>query len=135
MIAPQLVGSLSISHEKIKLDDIGRPDESLAVEIFGFLFATSKEENLQKGTILSLSIQKGQLTNVCYQPRYSANVEVKHLPLDELEMASLRGTIQRTSLIILVLLMMELVILILRIILSWDPFRKPVHFLLVVLIV
>ncbi|KAI3923305.1 hypothetical protein MKW98_026898 [Papaver atlanticum] len=96
MIAPQLVGSLSISREKIKLDATGRPDESLAVEIVGLLLATSKEENLQKGTMLSLVIQKGQLkANVFYQPRYSANVEVKHLPLDELELASLRGTIQR----------------------------------------
>ncbi|KAI3848153.1 hypothetical protein MKX03_015643 [Papaver bracteatum] len=76
MIAPQLVGSLSISHEKIKLDATGRPDESLAVEIVGPLLATSKEENLQKGTMLSL---------------------VKHLPLDELELASLRGTIQRAE--------------------------------------
>ncbi|KAI3996165.1 hypothetical protein MKX01_022659 [Papaver californicum] len=98
MIAPQLVGSLSISHEKIKLDATGRPDESLTVEIVGPLLATSKEENLQKGTMLSLAIQKGQLkANVCYQPQYSANVEVKHLPLDELELASLRGTIQRAE--------------------------------------
>ncbi|RZC59956.1 hypothetical protein C5167_021709 [Papaver somniferum] len=64
MIAPQLVGSLSISHEKIK----------------------------------SAAIQKGQLkANVCYQPQYSANVEVKHLPLDVLELASLRGTIQKIA--------------------------------------
>ncbi|OUZ99695.1 Protein of unknown function DUF490 [Macleaya cordata] len=98
MIAPQLVGSLSISHENIKLDATGRPDESLAVEIVGPLFATTMEEESQKRTMLSLSLQKGQLrANVLYQPQYSANLEVRQLPLDELELASLRGTIQRAE--------------------------------------
>ncbi|KAF9613143.1 hypothetical protein IFM89_005714 [Coptis chinensis] len=98
MLAPQLVGSLSISHESIKLDAMGRPDESLALEVVGPLRPT-KDQNLQNKTMLSFSLQKGQLkANICYQPQCSANIEVRHLPLDELELASLRGTIQRAEL-------------------------------------
>lgn len=98
MLAPQLVGSLSVSHDNIKLDATGRTDESLAVEIVGPLQA-GIDQNLQNRTSLSLSLQKGQLkANICYQPQHSANVEVRNLPLDELELASLRGTIQRAEL-------------------------------------
>lgn len=97
-LAPQLVGSLSISHENVKLDATGRPDESLAVEIVGPLQA-GIDQNLQNRTSLSFSLQKGQLkANICYQPQHSANIEVRNLPLDELELASLRGTIQRAEL-------------------------------------
>ncbi|RZC65840.1 hypothetical protein C5167_009532 [Papaver somniferum] len=61
------------------LDATGRPDESLAVEIDGLFLGASKEENFQKGTMLSLAIKEGQLKpNVCYQPRYSSNVEVSN---------------------------------------------------------
>ncbi|XP_010254207.1 PREDICTED: uncharacterized protein LOC104595255 isoform X2 [Nelumbo nucifera] len=98
MLAPQLVGSLTISRENIKLDATGRPDESLAVEVVGPLRPLT-EENLQNGAMLSFSLQKGQLrANVCYQPQYSSSLEVRNLPLDELELASLRGTIQRAEL-------------------------------------
>ncbi|KAK9149506.1 hypothetical protein Scep_008263 [Stephania cephalantha] len=98
MLAPQLVGSLSISREHVKLDATGRPDESFAVEVVGPLRPTA-EENAQNGTMLSFSLQKGQLrANLYYQPQCSASVEVRHLPLDELELASLRGTIQRAEL-------------------------------------
>ncbi|KAF6175244.1 hypothetical protein GIB67_030462 [Kingdonia uniflora] len=98
MLAPQLVGSLTISHDNIKLEATGRPDELLALEIVGPLRPIS-EENTQHRKMLSLSLQKGQLrANICYQPQYSATVEVRHLPLDELELASLRGTIQRAEL-------------------------------------
>uniref|UniRef100_A0A5B7AB30 Translocation and assembly module TamB C-terminal domain-containing protein n=1 Tax=Davidia involucrata TaxID=16924 RepID=A0A5B7AB30_DAVIN len=97
MLAPQLVGLLSISHECIKLDATGRPDENLALEVVGPL-QPSGEENLN-GKLLSFSLQKGHLrANVCYRPLHSANLEVRHLPLDELELASLRGTIQRAEL-------------------------------------
>ncbi|KAL4579660.1 hypothetical protein LXL04_015816 [Taraxacum kok-saghyz] len=93
MLAPQLAGVLSISPACIKLDASGRPDESLAVEVIGALH----EDNVI-GNVLSFSLQKGQLrANVCYQPNHSATLEVRHLPLDELELASLRGTLQRAE--------------------------------------
>ncbi|XP_057478726.1 protein TIC236, chloroplastic isoform X1 [Actinidia eriantha] len=97
MLAPQLAGTLSISRECIKLDATGRADESLAVEVVGPL-QPSIGENLN-GKIMSVSLQKGHLrANVCYRPLHSANLEVRHLPLDELELASLRGTLQRAEL-------------------------------------
>ncbi|KAL5975173.1 hypothetical protein ACLOJK_031852 [Asimina triloba] len=95
MLAPQLVGSLSISHENMKLEAMGRPDENLTVEVVGPLFP-AVGENIEKTTMLSFALQKGQLrANMSYQPQCSANLEVRHLPLDELELASLRGTVQR----------------------------------------
>ncbi|XAR69329.1 hypothetical protein NMG60_11000869 [Bertholletia excelsa] len=94
MLAPQLAGTLSIARECIKLDATGRPDESLAVEFVGPL-RPSIGANLN-GKLLSFSLHKGHLkANVCYRPLHSANLEVRHLPLDELELASLRGTLQR----------------------------------------
>ncbi|KAK3212800.1 hypothetical protein Dsin_017506 [Dipteronia sinensis] len=97
MLAPQLVGSLSISRDHIKLDATGRPDESLAIEVVGPL-QPSCEENSQNGKLMSFSLQKGQLkANVCFRPLHSVNLEVRHLPLDELELASLRGTIQKAE--------------------------------------
>ncbi|XP_052185056.1 protein TIC236, chloroplastic isoform X2 [Diospyros lotus] len=96
MLAPQLLGTLSISRECIKLDATGRPDECLAVEVGGAL-QPSAEENLTR-KVLSFSLQKGHLrANICYRPLHSANLEVRHLPLDELELASLRGTLQRAE--------------------------------------
>ncbi|GAB4854197.1 hypothetical protein Ancab_022779 [Ancistrocladus abbreviatus] len=96
MLAPQLAGILSISRECVKLDASGRPDESLSAEVVGLLQPAS-EESLQ-GKLLSVSLQKGQFrTNIFYQPLHSATLEIRHLPLDELELASLRGTIQRAE--------------------------------------
>ncbi|TYH65503.1 hypothetical protein ES332_D06G060400v1 [Gossypium tomentosum] len=97
MLAPQLVGQLSISQDSVKLDAIGRPDESLAIEVVQPLQSGS-EENLQNGKLFSFSLQKGQLkANICLRPLHSATFEIRHLPLDELELASLRGTIQRAE--------------------------------------
>uniref|UniRef100_A0A368UGS4 Translocation and assembly module TamB C-terminal domain-containing protein n=1 Tax=Glycine max TaxID=3847 RepID=A0A368UGS4_SOYBN len=80
-----------------ELDASGRTDESLAVEFVGPL-QPSSEDGLQSGKLLSISLQKGQLrANICFQPFHSANLEVRHFPLDELELASLRGTIQRAE--------------------------------------
>lgn len=60
----------------MQLDASGRPDESLAVEVVGPLQRGS-ENNSQNGKLLSFSLQKGQLrANVCFQPLYSANLEV-----------------------------------------------------------
>ncbi|XP_074280480.1 protein TIC236, chloroplastic isoform X2 [Silene latifolia] len=96
MLAPQLAGHMSFSRERIKLDATGRPDESLNVDIIGLLRPTNEES--QDGKLLSVSLQKGQLkANVIYQPAVSVNLEVRHLPLDELELASLRGTMQRAE--------------------------------------
>uniref|UniRef100_A0A2P2KTP8 Uncharacterized protein MANES_13G069700 n=1 Tax=Rhizophora mucronata TaxID=61149 RepID=A0A2P2KTP8_RHIMU len=97
ILAPQLVGQLSISRGRIKLDTVGRLDEILAVEVVGPLQLGS-EDNTQNGKLLSFSLQKGQLrANVCFQPQHSAILEIRNLPLDELELASLRGTIQRAE--------------------------------------
>ncbi|XP_057798148.1 protein TIC236, chloroplastic isoform X2 [Salvia miltiorrhiza] len=97
MLAPQLAGVLNITSKGMKLDATGRPDESLAVEIVGPLQSTS-EENLS-GKLLSFSLQKGHLkANACYRPLHSTTLEVRHLPLDELELASLRGAISRAEL-------------------------------------
>ncbi|XP_065849413.1 protein TIC236, chloroplastic [Euphorbia lathyris] len=97
MLAPQLVGQLGISRDSIKLDAVGRPDESLTVEVVGPL-QPSCEENSQNEKLLSFSLQKGQLrVNLSFRPLHSATLEVRNLPLDELELASLRGTIQRAE--------------------------------------
>ncbi|KAH6835833.1 embryo defective 2410 [Perilla frutescens var. hirtella] len=96
MLAPQLAGVFNITSKGMKLDATGRPDESLAVEIVGPLQSTS-EENLA-GKLLSFSLQKGHLkANACYRPLHSTTLEVRHLPLDELELASLRGAISRLN--------------------------------------
>lgn len=96
MLAPQLAGHLSFSRERIKLDATGRPDESLAAEMIGLLHPTT-DESLE-GKLLSFALQKGQLkVNMHYQPGISTNLEIRHLPLDELELASLRGTVQRAE--------------------------------------
>ncbi|KAL8218910.1 hypothetical protein R6Q57_022283 [Mikania cordata] len=96
LLAPNLAGQLNISPACIKLDATGRPDESLAVEINGPLQSITEDSII--GTKLSFSLLKGQLrANACYQPFQSVNLEVRHLPLDELELASLRGMLQRAE--------------------------------------
>lgn len=95
ILAPQLLGSLSMSKQKIKLDASGRPDENLSVNVFGPLWPNKE---LTNKTLFSVVLQKGQLkANIKYQPQSIANLEVRQLPLDELELASLRGTIQRAE--------------------------------------
>ncbi|KAK7351417.1 hypothetical protein VNO77_10862 [Canavalia gladiata] len=97
MLAPQLSGLLRISPEGIKLDASGRPDESLVVNFVGPL-QLSGGGGLRSGQQLSISLQKGQSrANVDLQPCHSASLEVRYFPLDELEIASLRGTIQRAE--------------------------------------
>ncbi|WJX41851.1 hypothetical protein P8452_29149 [Trifolium repens] len=97
MLAPQLSGLLRISPEFIKLDASGRPDESLEVEFIGPM-QSSDEDGLKSGQMLSISLQKGKLgANVSIQQSHSASLEIQNFPLDELELASLRGTIQRAE--------------------------------------
>ncbi|XP_023524011.1 uncharacterized protein LOC111788077 isoform X2 [Cucurbita pepo subsp. pepo] len=96
ILAPKLVGLLSMTRESIKLDATGRPDESLSVEIVGSLKPSS--DNSSKSKLFSFNLQRGQLrVNACYQPFRSAHLELRHLPLDDLELASLRGEIQRAE--------------------------------------
>ncbi|KAI3695763.1 hypothetical protein L1987_78763 [Smallanthus sonchifolius] len=96
LLAPHLAGQLNISPACIKLDATGRPDESLALEVIGPLQSIAEDNII--GTKLSFSLLKGQLrANACYQPFQSVNLEVRHLPLDELELASLRGMLQRAE--------------------------------------
>ncbi|PQM33435.1 uncharacterized protein Pyn_40057 [Prunus yedoensis var. nudiflora] len=88
---------MSMSRECIKLDATGRPDESLVMEFVGPL-KPNNEDNSQSGQLLSFFLQKGQLkANICFQPFHSASLEIRQLPLDELELASLRGTIQKAE--------------------------------------
>ncbi|CAF2280838.1 unnamed protein product [Brassica napus] len=97
ILAPQLAGRLSVSRDHVKLDAVGRPDESLTLDFIGPLQPNS-EESVQSGKLLSFSLQKGQLrANACYQPQQSATLEIRHFPLDEMELASLRGVIQRAE--------------------------------------
>ncbi|ESQ46688.1 hypothetical protein EUTSA_v10000008mg [Eutrema salsugineum] len=96
-LAPQLAGLLSVSRDHVKLDAVGRPDESLTLDFIGPLQPNS-DENVQSGKLLSFSLQKGQLrANACYQPQQSATLEIRNFPLDEMELASLRGLIQRAE--------------------------------------
>lgn len=96
ILAPKLAGLLSMTRESIKLDATGRPDESLSVEIVGLLKPSS--DNSRKSKLFSFNLQRGQLrANVHYQPFRSAHLELRHLPLDDLELASLRGAIQRAE--------------------------------------
>ncbi|KAK7311846.1 hypothetical protein RJT34_10254 [Clitoria ternatea] len=97
MLVPQLSGLLRASSKSIKLNASGSPDESLVVDFLGPL-QLSGEGGLQSGQVLSVSLQKGQLrANVDLQPCSSASLEVRNFPLDGLELASLRGTIQRAE--------------------------------------
>ncbi|KAI7745119.1 hypothetical protein M8C21_032015, partial [Ambrosia artemisiifolia] len=96
LLAPQLAGQLNISPASIKLDATGRADESLALEVIGPLKSFSEDNII--GTKLSFSLLKGQLrANAFYHPFQSINVEVRNIPLDELELASLRGVLQRAE--------------------------------------
>jgi hypothetical protein len=97
ILAPQLSGRLSVSRDHVKLDAAGRPDESLTLDFIGPLQPNS-DENVQSGKLLSFSLQKGQLrANACFQPQQSATLEIRNFPLDELELASLRGLIQKAE--------------------------------------
>ncbi|KAK9061012.1 hypothetical protein SSX86_018192 [Deinandra increscens subsp. villosa] len=87
---------LAVVIEGVELDLPFTPDESLAVEVIGPLQSIAEENMI--GTKLSFSLLKGQLrANASYQPLQSVNLEVRNLPLDELELASLRGMLQRAE--------------------------------------
>ncbi|CAJ1973770.1 unnamed protein product [Sphenostylis stenocarpa] len=93
--ADSLVGEASISG--LKLNAYGGSDESLVVDFVGPLQLSGKS-GLKSGQLLFISLHKGKLmANVDFRPCHSASLEVWHFPLDELELASLRGTIQRAE--------------------------------------
>ncbi|CAO2199264.1 unnamed protein product [Urochloa humidicola] len=98
MLAPQSTGFLSISRDSVMLNATGRPDENFSIEVNGPLFSTTNEA-IQDVRRLSVFLQKGQLrSNICYHPENLTNLEVRNLPLDELEFASLRGFVQKAEL-------------------------------------
>ncbi|CAM8949583.1 unnamed protein product [Rhodiola kirilowii] len=85
---------LELSHKQKSyagLDASGRPDESLSLEILEPLEHLMLKKVCKVGNCSLFHFRKGQLrANACYRPLH---LEVRHLPLDELELASLRGTI------------------------------------------
>ncbi|PAN32572.1 hypothetical protein PAHAL_5G497300 [Panicum hallii] len=98
MLAPQSTGFLSISRDSVMLNATGRPDENFSIEVNGPLFFTTNEA-IQDVRLLSIFLQKGQLrSNICYHPENLSSLEVRNLPLDELEFASLRGFVQKAEL-------------------------------------
>uniref|UniRef100_A0A0E0BY57 Translocation and assembly module TamB C-terminal domain-containing protein n=1 Tax=Oryza meridionalis TaxID=40149 RepID=A0A0E0BY57_9ORYZ len=98
MLAPQSTGFLSISPDSVMLNATGRPDENFSIEVNGPLFFGTHEA-IQDGRLLSIFLQKGQLrSNICYHPENLTSLEVRNLPLDELEFASLRGFVQKAEL-------------------------------------
>ncbi|CAL4951973.1 unnamed protein product [Urochloa decumbens] len=98
MLAPQSTGFLSISRDSVMLNATGRPDENFSIEVNGPLFSTTNEA-IQDVRLLSVFLQKGQLrSNICYHPENLTSLEVRNLPLDELEFASLRGFVQKAEL-------------------------------------
>ncbi|XP_039846262.1 protein SUBSTANDARD STARCH GRAIN 4, chloroplastic [Panicum virgatum] len=98
MLAPQSTGFLSISRDSVMLNATGRPDENFSIEVNGPLFFTTNEA-IQDVRLLSIFFQKGQLrSNICYHPENLSSLEVRNLPLDELEFASLRGFVQKAEL-------------------------------------
>ncbi|KAB8080215.1 hypothetical protein EE612_000606 [Oryza sativa] len=98
MLAPQSTGFLSISPDSVMLNATGRPDENFSIEVNVPLFFGTHEA-IQDGRLLSIFLQKGQLrSNICYHPENLTSLEVRNLPLDELEFASLRGFVQKAEL-------------------------------------
>uniref|UniRef100_A0A0D9UXI8 Translocation and assembly module TamB C-terminal domain-containing protein n=1 Tax=Leersia perrieri TaxID=77586 RepID=A0A0D9UXI8_9ORYZ len=98
MLAPQSTGFLSISPDSVMLNATGRPDENFSIEVNGPLFFGTQEA-IEDERLLSIFLQKGQLrSNICYHPGNLTSLEVRNLPLDELEFASLRGFVQKAEL-------------------------------------
>ncbi|KAL2635099.1 hypothetical protein R1flu_006578 [Riccia fluitans] len=101
LVAPQLHGSLDISPTSFKMHTTGRPDEHLHVLVLkpsaSIQTLDSFFEPFEEGA--SFSLLRGQLrTDLHFQPGHSARVEIRNLQLDELELASLRGAVQKAEL-------------------------------------
>ncbi|KAJ7565427.1 hypothetical protein O6H91_02G060300 [Diphasiastrum complanatum] len=105
LIAPQLAGSLEVSPTSFKLHTSGRPDEHFHIQFFRgrqqvVTNVSIMDSSLNQAMIdgLSVSLQRGQLRiNILYHPQYFAKLEVRNLLLDELEIASLRGAMQKVE--------------------------------------
>ncbi|KAL3692761.1 hypothetical protein R1sor_006412 [Riccia sorocarpa] len=102
LVAPQLQGSLEISPTCFKVHTTGRPDEHLHVLVLKPSPSNSQAvdsyfETFEEGA--SFSLLRGHLrTDLHFQPGQSARVEIRNLQLDELELASLRGAVQKAEL-------------------------------------
>ncbi|BBN05669.1 hypothetical protein MPTK1_3g15020 [Marchantia polymorpha subsp. ruderalis] len=102
LVAPQLNGSLEISPTSFKVHTSGRPDEHLHVVVSKHPVGTAPAQDSffePFGEGASFSLLRGQLrTDLHFQPGHSAKVEIRNLQLDELELASLRGAVQKAEL-------------------------------------
>ncbi|CAM6097615.1 unnamed protein product [Calypogeia fissa] len=104
LVAPHLTGSLEVSPSSFKVHTTGRADEHLHVFVSKKLLSSIESptpdsffEPVEEGA--SFSLLRGQLrTDLHYQPGHSAKVEIRNLQLDELELASLRGAVQKAEL-------------------------------------
>lgn len=101
LVAPNSSGLLAIFPQNFKLNATGRPDENLVIEFICGSNPASSETSpydlILRKTYFCL--QKGQLrTSISFQPGHSGSLEVRHLELDELELASLRGMVQKAEL-------------------------------------
>lgn len=105
LVAPHLSGSMDIFPSRFKLSAIGRADEQLKIEFVGNLKPDRLDQRsmfntpVETGkTTMFLSLERGQLRTIMdYQPGHSAKLEVRNLQLDELELASLRGIVQKAE--------------------------------------
>lgn len=106
LVAPHLSGSMDIFPTRFKLNADGRADEHLMIEFMGNLNSDGSDQKpmfnspsaeISKKTI-HLCLERGQLRMLMdYQPGHFAKLEVRNLQLDELELASLRGTVQKAE--------------------------------------
>eukprot|EP00850_Spirogloea_muscicola_P020229 SM000210S06743 [mRNA] locus=s210:185513:196459:+ [translate_table: standard] len=86
LLGPQLAGTLDLSSTGFKMSTSGKADEHLKAEV-----------DTTIGDAL-FSLQRGPLqSNLQFRQGQTAKVEIKNLPLDELELASLRGTIEKVD--------------------------------------
>ncbi|MCO5581693.1 hypothetical protein L7F22_035582 [Adiantum nelumboides] len=104
LVAPHLSGSMDVFPTKFRLNAVGRADEHLTIDVSKDLDPEILE---QRGSLanaaadptkqsISFLLERGPLcTYMDYKPGQSAKLEVRNLQLDELELASLRGIIQK----------------------------------------
>eukprot|EP00850_Spirogloea_muscicola_P014510 SM000105S13855 [mRNA] locus=s105:52652:63657:- [translate_table: standard] len=86
LLGPQLAGTLDLSSTGFKMSTSGKADEHLKAEV-----------DTTIGDAL-FSLQRGPLqSNLQFRQGQTAKVEIKNLPLDELELASLRGTVEKVD--------------------------------------
>ncbi|KAI5082263.1 hypothetical protein GOP47_0002006 [Adiantum capillus-veneris] len=106
LVAPHLSGSMDIFPTKFRLNAVGRADEHLTVNFSKDLDFENLEQRVPLANLsaepakqsFSFLLERGPLRMYMdYKPGQSAKLEVRNLQLDELELASLRGTIQKAD--------------------------------------